>query len=180
MSQKSFSQYGIYSEFTGLINKFKKKITSECQRPHPICLSPSATRQVGCRHIVLRGTPSNTADSDYPVLRVRLRSPIWYRESFLSFAHVRLVERLLTAAAFHGARRCLYLGLQNTEWAVARNEALHFLAMERESAQCLCCSFPDVPSAQAGYMTLSFASALDDKINYGELLLSLWLRLYIG
>lgn len=34
---------------------------------------------------------------------VRLRSLVWYQEHFLSFAHVKLVERLLAAAASHRA-----------------------------------------------------------------------------
>ena len=40
---------------------------------------------------------------------------------------MKLVGRFVTAAAFNRACHCLYLCLQNTKWAVARNEPLHFL-----------------------------------------------------
>lgn len=69
----------------------------------------------------------DTTDSDCSIPRVWLRSPIWYPDSFLYFAHMKLVGRLVTAAAFNRACHCLYLCLQNTKWAVARNEPLHFL-----------------------------------------------------
>lgn len=69
----------------------------------------------------------DTHDSDYSSVCVWLRSTIWYQESFLQFAHKKLVGRFETAAAFKRACHCLYLGLQNTKWAVARNEPLHFL-----------------------------------------------------
>lgn len=125
--QKLFSQDWICSEFTGLIDSFWKA-TSGCHWPHPFWLSPSLPWQVGHEHIVLHGTQRNTIDAgDGSVLRVRLRSTIWPWESFLSFAHMKLVETSLTAAAFHRACHCLHLCLQNTKWAVARNEPLHFL-----------------------------------------------------
>lgn len=94
------------------------------------------------------------------------------------FEHMKLVERFLSAAAFHRACHCLYLGLQNTKRAVAGNAPLPFLTAERKSARCFCCSFPDVPSAQPRCVTRCFDSALDSKINSLELLAALWWRLH--
>lgn len=121
-----FSRWNLFR-----IHRVNKKLFKSNQRmsvtPHPIWLSPSLTWQVGYGHNALHHTHSSTADGDCAMLCVRLRNAVWHQESFLSFAQMKLVERSLTAAAFHSACHCLHLCLQNTKWAVARNEPLHFL-----------------------------------------------------
>lgn len=102
-------------------------MTSWCQRPYPISLPPSLTWRVGYECVVL------CRIQKWHYWQWLLHSPCvtekpnMVPDSFLYFAHMKLVGRLVTAAAFNRACHCLYLCLQNTKWAVARNEPLHFL-----------------------------------------------------
>ena len=115
-------------------------MTSWCQQPHLISLPPSLAWRVGCECIVRQRIQRGRGWQWLCEPRVWLRSPTWSQESFLEFSHMKLVGRLGTAAAFKRACRCLYLCLQNTKWAVARNEPLHFLTTASQTDVSAVCS----------------------------------------